>query len=197
MEINHEGIGQVVACMEKITAAAIKAQVEEDRKNFKVMPDVTPEMHEYAFRMQLGFEKFLEDNRYDGFTANFDSFRDDGRFTQIDMLAGSNLMAKGYGYSNEGDVHTAMMVGAGHLLVGPAHFTEMYSLDFEKDAALMSHMGEGNWKIARKDRPVKLINRELEIGGLSNPPTVVFSAQPGPQRSYRSPPSRGGSTVSS
>ena len=44
----------------------------------------------------------------------------------------------------------------------------------------MSHMGEGNWKIARKDRPVKLIDRELEIGGLENPPTVVFSAEPGP-----------------
>jgi L-arabinose isomerase len=56
----------------------------------------------------------------------------------------------------------------------------MYSLDFAKDAALMSHMGEGNWKIARKDRPIKLIDRELEIGGLDNPPTLVFSAQPGP-----------------
>jgi L-arabinose isomerase len=83
------------------------------------------------------------------------------------------------GYSNEGDIHTAAMVGAGHRLVGEGHFTEMYSLDSEKDSALMSHMGEGNWKIARKDRPIRLITRELEIGGLDNPPTVVFSAQPG------------------
>ena len=96
------------------------------------------------------------------------------------MLAASNLMAKGYGYSNEGDMHTAAMVGAGHVLVGDAHFTEMYSLDFEKDSALMSHMGEGNWKVARKDRPIKLIDRPLEIGGLDNPPTIVFSAEPGP-----------------
>jgi L-arabinose isomerase len=55
----------------------------------------------------------------------------------------------------------------------------MYSLDFGKDAALMSHMGEGNWKIARKDRPVKLIDRPLDIGDLENPPTAVFSAEPG------------------
>jgi L-arabinose isomerase len=130
--------------------------------------------------MQLGFEKFLIDKGYDGFSANFDSFREDGRFEQIGMLAASNLMAKGYAYSNEGDVHTALLAGAGHALIGNAHFTEMYSLDFEKDSALMSHMGEGNGKIARRDRPIKLINRELEIGGLSNPPTVVFSAQPGP-----------------
>jgi L-arabinose isomerase len=179
-ETNHEGVGQVLACMEKVTAAEIRRQIEEDRRNFTVMPDVTPAMHEYAARMQIGFEKFLTDNGYDGFSANFDSFREDGRFEQIDMLAASNLMAKGYAYSNEGDVHTALLVGAGHSLAGNAHFTEMYSLDFEKDSALMSHMGEGNWKIARTDRPIKLINRELEIGGLSNPPTVIFSAQPGP-----------------
>ena len=41
-------------------------------------------------------------------------------------------------------------------------------------------MGEGNWKVARKDRPVRLIDRPLGIGGLGNPPTAVFSAQPGP-----------------
>ena len=41
-------------------------------------------------------------------------------------------------------------------------------------------MGEGNWKIARKDRPVQLIDRPLGIGGLDNPPTVLFQAQPGP-----------------
>jgi len=44
---------------------------------------------------------------------------------------------------------------------------------------LMSHMGEGNWKIARKDEPIRLANRELGIGGLNNPPTPVFRAEPG------------------
>lgn len=179
-EINHEGIGQVYACMESVTRAQIKSQIDEDRKNFKIAEDVTAEMHEYAVRMQLGFEKFLVENNYDGFSPHFDAFREDGRFKQINMLAASNLMAKGYAYANEGDAHTAILVGAGHVLAGDANFTEMYSLDYEKDSVLMSHMGEGNWRIARKDRPIKLINRELEIGGLSNPPTVVFSAQPGP-----------------
>ena len=44
----------------------------------------------------------------------------------------------------------------------------------------MSHMGEGNWKIARRDRPVKLIKRPLGIGGLADPPTFLFQYQPGP-----------------
>jgi len=45
---------------------------------------------------------------------------------------------------------------------------------------LMSHMGEGNYMIARKDRPIRLANRVLGIGDLENPPTFVFQAQPGP-----------------
>jgi len=179
-EVNHESIGDVYRCMEAVTDEEIEKQLAEDRKNFEIDPNLSEESHRYAVRLQLGFEKFLQEKNYDGFSPNFDVFKEDGRFKQIPMLGASNLLAKGYGYSAEGDTHTVTMTLAGHILIGDAHFTEMYSLDFEKDSALMSHMGEGNWKIARKDRPIKLIDRELEIGGLENPPTVVFSAQPGP-----------------
>ena len=179
-EVNFEGIGDVRKRMDRVTDKEIDAQIAEDSRNFAIDPRLPRENHRYAARLQLGIEQFLKEFNYDGYSANFGVFEEDGRFTQIPMLAASNLMAKGYAYSNEGDVHTAAMVGAGHVLAGDGHFTEMYSLDFEKDSALMSHMGEGNWKIARKDRPIRLIDRELEIGGLSNPPTTVFSAQPGP-----------------
>jgi L-arabinose isomerase len=64
-------------------------------------------------------------------------------------------------------------------LIGDANFSEMYAMDYELDSVLVSHMGEGNWKIARRDRPIRLIDRELGIGGLGNPPTAVFSAEPG------------------
>ncbi len=179
-EVHFEGIGDVYRLMEKVSEKEIDAHVAEDSRAFAIDPRLPKDNHRYAVRMQLGLQAFLETNGFDGFSANFDVFREDGRFRQIPMLAASNLMAKGYAYSNEGDVHTAAMVGAGHVIAGDAHFTEMYSLDFRRDSALMSHMGEGNWHIARKDRPIRLIDRELEIGGLSNPPTLVFSAQPGP-----------------
>lgn len=178
--LEYESIGEVYRRMEKVTNAQINAQIRKDRENFQVDPKITEDSHRYAVRLQLGFERLMLDKNFDGFSANFDVFKEDGRFQQIPMLGASNLMAKGYGYSAEGDTQTMLMVAAGHSLIGDAHFTEMYSLDFKRDSALMSHMGEGNWKIARKDRPIKLIDRELEIGGMGNPPTVVFSAQPGP-----------------
>ncbi len=179
-EVNREYIGQVIRNMEAVREADIRSQMEKDRENFKIDDNLPEESHEYAVRMQLGFKKLLADGGYSAFSAHFDVFKGDGRFKQLPMLAASNLMAEGYGYAAEGDSNTASMVAAGHYLAPNAHFTEMYAMDFKRDSMLMSHMGEGNWKIARKDRPIRLANRFLGIGDLNNPPTTVFSAEPGP-----------------
>jgi len=179
VEANHVTIGPVYCNMEALTKEEIDAQLEEDRRNFKIAPDLNEENHRYAARMQLGFEKFLKDNGYDGFSQFFNIYKEDGRFRQIPILGGSSLLAKGYGYSAEGDTNVLLMTVIGHMMIGDPHFTEMYSLDFGKDAAMLSHMGEGNWKVARKDRGVTLIDRPLDIGGLDNPPTPKFNVEPG------------------
>ena len=122
----------------------------------------------------------LEDGGYAGFSFHFDSIGGDGRFEQLPLLAASDLMAEGYAYAAEGDTNTATLMCAAQAMIGDAHFSEMYAMDWDLDSVLISHMGEGNWRIARQDRPVRLIDRPLGIGGLDNPPTPVFSAVPGP-----------------
>jgi len=179
-EVNREYIGEVYRQMESMKEQDIDEQIQKDMERFLVDDDMPDHNFRYAVRMYLAFKKFLIEGGYAGFSAHFDSFKGDGRFEQIHMLAASNLMAEGYGYAAEGDTNTASMVAAGHILEENAHFTEMYAMDFKKGSMLMSHMGEGNWQIARKDQPVRLVNRELGIGDLDNPPTTVFMAEPGP-----------------
>lgn len=179
IEMLTEGIGEVVSCMNEVTEAEIDAQVAEDYQNFEVDKNIPEKNHRYAAKLELAFEKFCEEHNYDGFTANFNAFKEDGRFEQIPILGSSNMMAKGYVYAAEGDVHVMALEAAGHLMIGNPNFTEMYSLDHVRDACMFAHMGEGNWKVARKDRPVKLIDRPLDIGGLDNPPTPIFSAELG------------------
>ncbi len=179
-EVNREGIGQVYRAMETITDKQIDDEIEVEQKRFNIDKGMPHKNLRYAVQMYLGFKKFLDDNEYSGFSAHFDVFKDDGRFEQINMLTASNLMADGYGYAAEGDTNTASMVAAGHLLHEKAHFTEMYAMDFQRKSVLISHMGEGNWKVARDDKPIRLANRELGIGGLNNPPTTVFQVEPGP-----------------
>ena len=158
----------------------IEALISEHAERFEVDPALPRESHAYAARFELALRDLLEEKGYRAFSAHFDSVGGDGRFEQLPLLAASDLMADGYGYAAEGDTNTATLMCAAQTLIGDTHFCELYAMDFELDSVLVSHMGEGNWKIARRDRPVRLIDRELGIGGLGNPPTTVFSAEPGP-----------------
>jgi L-arabinose isomerase len=159
---------------------AIAEVIEDEDARFEIDPRLSAEeRHDHA-RMQVAIEQILRERGFGAYSAHFDAIGEDGRFRSLPLAAASTLMAKGYGYGAEGDVLTACLVSAGHELIGDAHFTEMYAMDFPSESVLMSHMGEGNWKIARSDRPVRLIKRPLGIGRLGDPPTFLFQYQPGP-----------------
>ena len=163
-----------------VTDAQIAEVISFEDASFEIDPRLSREEREDHARMQVALEKILTDGGFGAYTAHFDAIGEDGRFRRLPLAAASTLMAKGYGYAAEGDVLTACLVSAGHTLIGDAHFTEMYAMDFPSDSILQSHMGEGNWKVARTDKPVRLIKRPLGIGRLADPPTFLFQLRPGP-----------------
>jgi len=179
-----EDLGGLIERIDAVSDDAVESQLARDRERFEVAPDLPPDRHAYAARLELAIRELLERGRYAGFTFHFDSLGGDGRFRQLPLLAASNLMADGYGFAAEGDVNTASLMCAAQAMSGDdergAHFSELYAMDWELGSVLVSHMGEGNWRIARRDRPVRLIDRPLGIGRLENPPTPVFAAEPGP-----------------
>jgi L-arabinose isomerase len=163
-----------------VTADEVADVLSFEDSHFDVDPRLSAEEREDHVRMQVAIERILVDRGLGAYSTHFDAIGEDGRFQRLPLAAASSLMAKGYGYGAEGDVLTSAIVAAGHTLIGDAHFTEMYAMDFPSDSILMSHMGEGNWKVARRDRPVRLIKRSLGIGRLDDPPTFLFQYQPGP-----------------
>jgi L-arabinose isomerase len=177
----HDTIGSVYRFMEQVTENEIIASIKRDHEIFDVDHKLSFESHAYATKLYLGFKKYLENNGFGAFTANFDIFAADGRFKQLPLMAASHLMADGYGYAAEGDFICAAMVAAAHC-IGNAdgNFTEMYTMDFSKNAIIFCHAGEGNWATCRKDMKPRLIDRYLGEGGLENPPTPVFTPQYGP-----------------
>ena len=175
-----EDLGAVHSRMQSVPDAQIAELLDRHAELFEIDPALPRERHAYAARFELAIRGLVDEKGYAGFSAHFDSVGGDGRFEQLPLLAASDLMADGYGYAAEGDTNTTALMCASQTLIGDAHFSEMYAMDWELGSVLVSHMGEGNWKVARKDRPVRLVDRELGIGGLSNPPTTVFSAEPGP-----------------
>ncbi|HEY5189394.1 MAG TPA: hypothetical protein VII87_10190, partial [Solirubrobacteraceae bacterium] len=169
-----EDLGALHRRLASVTDAAVDALLAEHAERFAIDPALPRERHAYAAQLEIAIRQMLEQGDYAGWSFHFDAIGGDGRFAQLPLLAASNLMADGYGYAAEGDTNAASLMCAAQTMIGDAHFSEMYAMDWELDSVLISHMGEGNWKIARPDRPVKLIDRPLGIGGLENPPTPVF-----------------------
>jgi len=177
--IVSEDLGGLIARLSAVSDADVDAVLARHADTFELDPRLAREQHAYAARLEVAIREMLREGGYAGFSFHFDSIGGDGRFEQLPLLAASDLMADGYGYAAEGDTNTTSLMCAAQTLIGDAHFSEMYAMDWELDSVLISHMGEGNWKIARRDRPIRLIDRPLGIGRLSNPPTPVFSAEPG------------------
>jgi L-arabinose isomerase len=158
----------------------VSALIADEDALFEVDPRLPREEREDHARMQLGIERVLSEGGYEAYSTHFGAIAEDGRFSRLPLAAASSLMAKGYGFGAEGDALTAALMSAARTLLGDTQFTEMYAMDFPTDSILMSHMGEGNWRLAREDRPVRLIKRPLGIGGLDDPPTFLFQYRTGP-----------------
>jgi L-arabinose isomerase len=163
-----------------VSDGEVRALIADEDERFEIDPRLSDAEREDHARMQLGLERLLDAGGYGAYSTHFDAIGEDGRFARLPLAAASSLLAKGYGFGAEGDALTAALVCAARDLLGETQFTEMYAMDFARDAILMSHMGEGNWALAREDRPVKLIKRPLGIGGLDDPPTFLFQYATGP-----------------
>jgi L-arabinose isomerase len=172
--------GDLVRAAAEVSADDVRALLAEEDSRFEIDPRLSDAEREDSARMQLGIEQILRSRGYGAYSTHFDAIGEDGRFSRLPLAAASSLMAKGYGYGAEGDALTAALFAAAHDLLGDTQFTEMYAMDFPSDSILMSHMGEGNWRVARRDRKPRLIKRPLGIGGLADPPTILFQYQPGP-----------------
>jgi L-arabinose isomerase len=158
----------------------IAAVIASEDAQFEIDPRLSPAEREDHARMQVAIERVLEAAGCRAYSTHFGAIAEDGRFARLPLAAASSLMARGYGYGAEGDALTAALMSAARVLLGETQFTEMYAMDFATDSILMSHMGEGNWRLADPARPVRLIKRPLGIGGLDDPPTFLFQYAPGP-----------------
>jgi L-arabinose isomerase len=179
-QIDAIATGDLHRAVAAVSGDEVAELIAFEDQHFEIDPRLSDAEREDHARMQLGIEDLLEAGGYGAYSAHFDAIADDGRFARLPLAAASSLMAKGYAYAAEGDAVTAALMSAGTSLLGATQFTEMYAMDFPSDSILMSHMGEGNWALAREDRPVRLIKRPLGIGGLDDPPTFLFQYRPGP-----------------
>jgi len=180
VEVRHIAMKAVAERAKDAPKDEIARQMAEDRQHFQFQEGITEEEHEASSRLEWALRETLREHGMHGFASHFMAVSEEGQLDTLPFLAASKLLAEGYGFGGEGDVTSAAAVAMMNELAGAANFTEMFTMDFAGNAVLMMHMGEGNWKMARKDEPIHLLRSTLGLVDLRIAPLLLaFSLEPG------------------
>jgi L-arabinose isomerase len=162
-------------------AAGLARLVAEYRQSYEVAPDITEEDLCLTARVELAIRGMIADHRLDALTYQFMAFGDDERTPTVPFVAASRLMGEGIGFGGEGDLIAAAATTFFNWLQPPASFTEIFTIDFAGNGLFLSHMGEANTAMARRDRKIPLVARSAPITRTRGRQlTLVTSFEPGP-----------------
>jgi L-arabinose isomerase len=181
VEVRRIGMTDLARRARQAPEGMISEEVAADRARFVFANDVTASEHDASVRLEWALRETLRERGMSGFAAHFLAVGDEGTLDTLPFLAASKLLAEGYGFGGEGDVTSAAVVCMMQKLAGEANFTEMFTMDFAHNAVLMMHMGEGNWRMARKDEPVHVLRNSLDaiMDVRTSPVLLAFSLEPG------------------
>jgi len=156
-------VGDYIARSADATADEAMALAAEYRRLYDVAEDIGDADLEATARAELALRGMVAEHRLDALTYQFLAFGDDERTPTLPFVAASRLMAEGIGFGGEGDLIAATGTAFLNWLQAPASFAEIFTIDFAGNSVLLSHMGEANVAMARRDRKVPLVARPKPI----------------------------------
>lgn len=163
------------------SAAEVAKLVADYRRSYDVANDVKDADLDAAARAELALRGMVKEHRLDALTYQFMAFGDDERTSTLPFVAASRLMADGIGFGGEGDLIAAAATAFFNWLQPPASFTEIFTVDFAGESLFMSHMGEANVAMARRDRKVPMVARPTPITRTRDRQlALATSFEPGP-----------------
>ena len=179
-QVDHYGVGDIIALVDQITQDEIDAQMQE----YSMLYDFATEdaaAVEYQARVQVALQKFMQ---AEGFGAFHTNFQDLQQLRQLPGLAAQDLMRQGFGFAGEGDWKTAalcrIMKMMAEGLPGGTGFMEDYTYHFDGENGLNmgAHMLEVCPTFAETKPTIRV--EPLGIGGREPPARLTFKAKAGP-----------------
>lgn len=158
---------------------AVGELVEAYTAAYEIAADVTEKDMAATARAELALRGMVADHRLDAYTYQFLALGKDPRTETLPFVAASRLMAEGVGFGGEGDVVSAAFTTVLNRIAGPASFSEIFTVDFGGNGLLLSHMGEANVAMARKDRRPSLRVREPIVPIRGRQLVIPISFEPG------------------
>ncbi|MBN1908790.1 MAG: L-fucose/L-arabinose isomerase family protein [Pirellulales bacterium] len=166
---------------EAASPADVKRLADEYRNAYDVAKDVTEDDLALTARAEISLRSIVTERRLDGLSFQFLAFGQDERTETLPFVAISRMMSEGVGFAGEGDVVGAAGTWFLNRLCPPASFSEIFTIDFAGNGVLLSHMGEANVAMARKDRKMRLVARPTPITRTRGRQLSLVNAfEPGP-----------------
>ncbi|HNQ89739.1 MAG TPA: hypothetical protein PKM73_14060 [Verrucomicrobiota bacterium] len=162
-EWRHLSVADYIERSAGADGAAVGSLVKEYEACYDVAADVTAADLEATARAECALRSMVREHGLSAITYQFMAFGEDDRCSTVPFVGASRLMAEGVGFGGEGDVVSAAATAFFQWLAPPASFTEIFTMDAAGESVLLSHMGEANVGMARRDRKVPLVARATPI----------------------------------
>lgn len=138
---------------------AIQAKMRDIHDTFDVLGEYKEEdIHEMA-RYVLAFEQWAKDEEIGLVASHYDGLAQ-GKAGVLDSMlipAFSMLIRQGTACAVEGDMKVAMAMSILKTISGTGQLSEMYSIDFDEDIAIIGHSGSGDYDISQAKKPTMKI----------------------------------------
>lgn len=159
-----------------VTDAEISVEMKEDLRLFEAI-DIKESSHRRSTVSGLVLRRWLEDQKLDAFSINFQAIDERSPLVCMPFLEISKSMGRGLGYAGEGDVLTASLCSSLTSLAKQVSFTEMFCPDWAGDSVFLSHMGEINPQIAA-EKP-RIVEMDFPYTSAENPIVAYARYRPG------------------
>ena len=187
-EVDAYPVNEIAQAVEDVKEGEVNALVDEYYDKYDILlegrdPEEFKKHVAVQARMEIGFERFLEEKNYQAIVTHFGDL---GSLKQLPGLAIQRLMEKGYGFGAEGDWKTAAMLRIMKIMTEGmkdakgTSFMEDYTYNLVpgKEGILQAHMLEVCPTIS--DGPISMKVQPLSMGDREDPARLVFTAKEGP-----------------
>ncbi len=176
--VQHLGLDELAEAVQQAPETDLHAIVASDREQFDISPELAEQEHLESARAEWALRQVVAQRGLDALAIHYEVLGADPRFPALPFAGVTKLITEGIGFGGEGDITSAAAVTAMHYLTGMSTFTEMFCMDFDDGAILMSHFAEGNLHFA-SGKP-ELIRREGWVGSGGVSSSIAFNFAPGP-----------------
>lgn len=139
--------------------AAIRAKAEDILATFDIEGGATVDTVWDMAKYVLAFEKWAQDEQLGLIASHYDGYAQGaaGKLDSMLIPAFSMLIKQGTACAVEGDMKVAMAMSIMKTICGTGQLSEMYSIDFNEDIAIIGHSGSGDADISQAKKPTMKI----------------------------------------